>query len=197
MKYIFIGDVHGNLNNCLNVSTANPTSTIVQIGDYGVGFIPFDVFLRLPENFKFFPGNHDQRQLCHKLPHCLGDYGEVNNHFFFVSGADSIDKRNRIEGVSWWDDEELTYKQAEDCLVKWEKSKVDVLVTHDAPQSFVEKYMLMYDRCLTRDLIQTMIEVRKPNILISGHHHKKIRLTHNDILWVSLGIDEQLSLDIF
>ena len=196
MKFIFLGDVHGNLNHCLKLSETNPDATIVQVGDFGVGFIPQDIFYRLPANFKFFPGNHDCRVLCHQLPHCLGDYGEVDGKFFFVSGADSIDRANRIEGVSWWPDEQLTYKQSEDCLYKWGTSICDILVAHDCPQSFAESYKLIYDKTLTRNLLQMMIELKKPKIFIHGHHHKKLRHTFNGIQVVELGIDEPYPIDI-
>jgi len=196
MKFIFLGDVHGNLIRCLNVAESNPDSTIVQIGDFGIGFLPIDVFLRLPKNFKFFVGNHDKRQEAKTLPHCLGDYGEAYEKFFFVSGADSIDKDMRIEGVSWWPDEELTYKQAEDCLDKWENSKVEVLVSHDCPQSIAEKYLLVYDKSLTRNLLQKMIDIRKPKLLVYGHHHQSKRVNFNDIDVKELGIDETFSVDI-
>jgi calcineurin-like phosphoesterase family protein len=196
MKFCFLGDVHSNLIRCLNLTEAYPDTTVVQIGDLGVGFVPLDVFYRLPKNFYFFPGNHDCRKLSYTLPHCLGAYGEVFGKFFFVSGADSIDKERRIEGVSWWSDEELTYREAEDCLVKWEESTVDVLVTHDLPQSFAEGYKLIYDRTLTRDLLQKMIEVRKPKLLIHGHHHRSKRHEFNGVQVVELGIDEPYFIDL-
>lgn len=196
MKFIFLGDVHANLNHCLKLSEANADATIIQVGDLGVGFIPLDVFYRLPSNFKFFPGNHDCRKMCHQLPHFIGDYGEYEGKFFFVSGADSIDKDGRIEGVSWWPDEELTYKQAEDCLAKWEKSKLDILVSHDLPQSFAEGYKLIYDRTLTRDLLQRMIDVRKPSLIITGHHHRSGYRIHDKIRWKELQIDESFEIDI-
>lgn len=196
MKFVFLGDVHNNLNHCYNVCQANLDSTIVQVGDYGVGFVPLDVLRRMSSNFKFFVGNHDHRELAKTLPHCLGDYGEYEGKFFFVSGANSIDRDQRIEGVSWWPDEELSYAQAEDCLEKWDASKVDVLVAHDVPQSFAEGYMLIYDKALTRNLLQSMIEVRKPKLFIHGHHHKSNQLTFNGIKVVSLGIKECFSIDI-
>jgi hypothetical protein len=194
MKFVFLGDVHANLNHCLNVSNNNPDATIIQIGDLGIGFVPLDVFCRLPSNFKFFPGNHDCRKLCGQLPHFMGDYGEYGDKFFFVSGANSIDKDRRIENVSWWADEELTYNQAEDCLAKWETSKLDILVSHDIPQSFAEGYKLIYDRTLTRNLLQKMIEVRKPSMIITGHHHRSGYIIHDKIRWKELGIDESCVL---
>lgn len=197
MKFVFLGDVHGDLARCVDVCKANQDATIIQVGDLGVGFdIPLDVFLGLPENFRFFPGNHDCRDLCRLLPHCLSDYGEAYGKFFFVSGAESIDKTNRIEGKSWWRNEELTYEQASDCLDKWASSKLDILVSHDCPQSFVEGYKLIYDRCLTRNLLQRMIEVREPRLVIYGHHHRSKFIEFNRIMVKELGIGESFTIDI-
>lgn len=198
MNFIFLGDVHGNINRCIEVATYNVDSKIIQIGDLGIGFIPNDILATyLPTNFHFFVGNHDNREKAKELPHCLGDYGEAfKGKFFFVSGANSIDRHHRIEGVSWWPDEELSYKQAEDCLNKWENSKCDILVSHDVPQSFAESYMLIYDTCITRTLLERMIEIRKPKMVIYGHHHRSKHFIFKKIDVHGLGIDETFSLDI-
>lgn len=196
MKFVFLGDIHGNLNHALNVCNQYKDDTVVAIGDVGVGFIPIDVFYRLPANFKFFVGNHDKRELAKTLPHCLGDYGVYEDKFFFVSGADSIDKDTRIEGVSWWPDEELTHQQCYACMDLWEKSKVDVLASHDCPQSFAEAYKLIYDKSRTRNLLQSMIEIRKPKMIIHGHHHRKLRHMFQGIQVIELFIDECYELDI-
>ena len=201
MKFIFLGDVHANISLCKQLAVKNPDKTIVQLGDLGIGFhkgnLPtFKNYLDLPDNFKFFPGNHDDRNACHKLPHCLGDYGEYLDKFFFVSGADSIDKPYRIENISWWRNEELSLKQQEDCLIKWTNSRIDTLVAHDIPQSFAEAYELIYDISATRNLLEVMIDIRKPKLLISGHHHSSKSLIHDDIEWHSLDIDETYSIDL-
>ncbi len=196
MKFIFLGDVHGNINHCINICNTNPDATIVQVGDFGVGFIPMDILMNMPKNFKFFAGNHDCRRLCHFLPSNLGDYGEAFDRFFFVSGADSIDKPYRTEGIDWWNDEELTQTQAGWCLNQWRDSSVNVLVSHDLPQSFAEGYKSIYDKTLTRNLLQSMIDCRKPNMIIYGHHHRSQRMVYNGIKVMELGIDEPLLLEL-
>ncbi len=196
MKFVFLGDVHAHVNRCIDISKTYSDSTVIQIGDLGVGWFHNDAWNHFPSNFRFFVGNHDNRTEANTLPHCLGDYGTYMDKFFFVSGANSVDKARRIEGVNWWPNEELTYQQANDCLRQWEKSKVDVLVSHDCPQSFAEKYMLIYDKSLTRNLLQAMIEIRKPAMIISGHHHKMNRSKCDGIDWKELGIDEAFSIDI-
>ena len=128
MKFTILGDVHGDRARCNRVHQKAqkkfPGSEVIQIGDLGVGFPKYKRRARsglyineptgeidtedykLPPTFKFFPGNHDNRKECHKLPNCLGDFGEYKG-MFFVSGASSIDRAFRTEGLDWWDDEEL------------------------------------------------------------------------------------------
>jgi hypothetical protein len=192
MKFIFLGDVHCNIQHCINVAKKNPDSKIIQVGDFGVGFVPTNYLqANLPENFYFFVGNHDNRQEAKNLEYNLGDFGEAFKKFFFVSGAESYDKENRIMGVNWWPDEQLTYKQADKCLVKWIKSKCKVLVAHDCPQSLVN-----FERSLTRNLLQAMVDARKPELIIHGHHHFSRKIDIDGITVKSLAIDETYDVDI-
>lgn len=196
MKFVFIGDVHGNVPHCVSVCKANRDASVIQIGDFGVGFLHPKKFVNLPSNFWFFCGNHDCRKDARHIDNALADFGEFNESFFYVSGADSIDKDMRIEGVSWWPDEELSYQQASNCLFLWEHSKVKVLVSHDCPQSFAEKYKLIYNRSLTRDLLQKMIETRPPELIITGHHHVSKDIYVDGIRWKELSENEVFTIDL-
>lgn len=194
MKIIILSDVHGNILHCQDVALRNPSTPVIQLGDLGAGFVPREVIENLPPNFFFFPGNHDNRKIAVTMKNCLGHYGHGNN-FFFVSGADSKDKDRRTEGVNWWPDEELTYEQGQQCIDEWTKSKSQVIISHDAPQRLVEAFFLIYDRSRTRQILDAMIEARKPKLIISGHHHKPLRTEHNGIKFVVLKIDETYELD--
>jgi hypothetical protein len=167
----------------------------LQLGDLGIGFLRTE-FVRenTPKNFRFFVGNHDNRSVANTLPACLGDFGEFED-IFFVSGARSVDRFNRIEGKSWWPDEELSYGQASACLDAWEASDKDIIVSHDTTQSFVEKFMLIYDQSITRSLLQRMIEVRKPKMVIFGHHHRRYEIDHDGIQYRGLVINGTFVLD--
>ena len=189
MKLIALSDVHGNVRRCRDVANKNPDRIIIQIGDLGVGFMPREIIESLPSNFYFFCGNHDNRTEANSLRNCIGDFGEMNG-FFFVSGADSIDKEDRIENVNWWANEELNYEQASQCLEKWEKSKCQILLSHDLPQRAMEAAFGYKEKCLTRNLLQSMIDARKPSMIIYGHHHKHKRFRGEGIEYVGLGIDE-------
>lgn len=202
MKIIVLSDVHGNILRCQDVALRNPGVSIVQLGDLGVGFVPREVIENLPPNFYFFPGNHDNRKISMTLKNCLGHYGERSyspwgiDPFFFVSGADSKDKAVRTEGVNWWPDEELTYEQGQKCIDEWTKSKAEVIISHDLPQRIAEAFYLIYDRSRTRQILDAMIEARRPRVVIFGHHHRPFSKHHEGVEYLCLKIDETITLDI-
>jgi predicted phosphodiesterase len=201
-KIIVLSDVHGNILRCQDVALRNPTSTVVQLGDLGVGFVPREVIENLPHNFVFFPGNHDNRKIAVTLRNCLGHFGDCTNtfgfhpSFFFVSGADSKDKNVRTEGLNWWPDEELTYEQGYRCIDKWINCQSQVIISHDLPQRIAETYYQIYDRSRTRQILDAMIEARKPKLVIYGHHHKPFHIIHEGTEFIGLKIDEAIMLDI-
>jgi predicted phosphodiesterase len=205
MKLIVLGDVHGNILRCQDVALRNPNTYVLQLGDLGVGFVPREVIEKLPTNFLFFPGNHDNRKISVTLPSCLGHFGEcfityhdgkATANAFYVSGADSKDKDMRIEGINWWPDEELTYEQGQECIDKWKSSDAQVIISHDLPQRIAEKFYLIYDKSRTRQILDSMITVRKPKLVVYGHHHKPVRVTHEGVDYIGLKIDETITLDI-
>jgi len=205
---IILGDVHGDIETCRKLAKENPKQTIVQLGDLGIGFkVPviighksrwegkpvWQAALSLPANFRFFVGNHDNRDLASDMANCLGDFGEFKK-IFFVSGADSMDKNQRVEGVSWWRNEELTTGQANKCLDLWLQSKAKILVAHDCPQQAAEGTMLIYDRCITRDLLREMVNRRQPELVIFGHHHKSMRFKIDGVQYICLAVGEHIKI---
>jgi len=195
LKIIILSDVHGNIRHIEKLCRKYKKRPILQLGDLGVGFIPRAVVEELPANFYFFPGNHDNRSEAITYKNCVGHYGDWKG-IFFVSGADSIDKEWRIEGVSWWADEELTYQQGQDCINQWEASKSEVIISHDCPQFIAENFKLIYDRSITRNLLDSMVFVRKPRLVIFGHHHRPFLQEFKGTEFRGLGIDEHITLDI-
>jgi predicted phosphodiesterase len=195
MKYVVLGDVHGNLRRCDDVARRNSDKLVIQIGDLGVGFMPINLFDKLPRNFRFFCGNHDCRTLAHKLKAHLGDFGEFHD-VFYISGADSIDRGLRTEGIDWWPDEELTYAQGQKAIEQWAASKAKILLSHDLPQSLAESHYLIYDRSRTRTILQAAIEARKPEMVVYGHHHKSFRTLKDGVTYVGLAIDEAFEFQV-
>lgn len=194
-KKIVLGDTHGDIQIVSKLAIENPDKTIIQIGDFGIGFMPISSILYIEQfnNIKFIAGNHDNRKFAKSIPNYLGDFGEFEDTFF-VSGADSIDKNRRVEGVSWWNYEELNHQECNECIDAYKKSKTDIILAHDLPQSFVESYLLIYDATTTRRLLDELIKIRKPKLFISGHWHRSMNVTHKDIQFRVLDINEPYEL---
>ena len=201
MKIIVLSDVHGNILRCQDIALRNPDVPIIQLGDLGVGWVPSEIIENLPPNFRFFPGNHDNRSRAVTLWNCLGHFGAWGSiydgqGFFFVSGADSKDKAVRTEGVNWWPDEELTYEQGQKCIDEWASCKAEVIISHDLPQRIAEAFYLIYDRSRTRQILDAMIDARPPKLVVFGHHHRPFHQFHKGIEYRGLKIDETITLDI-
>jgi hypothetical protein len=169
---IILGDIHGEHERAFKLARKNPKDTIIQLGDFGLGFKEFPPF---PDNLSFIRGNHDSPEACHKHPKYLGDYGFKyvdGQEVFFLSGADSIDKNQRIEGVSWWRNEQLSYRELQDAIDLYECVKPKHVISHDGPQSIVEKMFGVYGSTQTRTALQLMLEAHKPELWYFGHWHR-------------------------
>ena len=150
MKNIgYIGDVHGNFNHIIwwLKQGHHKKITLIQVGDFGIGFKPVaeDLVLKLlnqelekreslllvirgnHDNPDYFDGNHD-----YEFIKFLPDYTEMEidglNHLF-IGGAVSIDRCLRVKNVDYWENEKFI------CDLEKVKSmkNIDIVVTHSAP----------------------------------------------------------------
>ena len=111
----------------------------------------------------FLDGNHENFDRLHLLPTMkqwgghmgvlrIGDgevyhlrRGEVFNFngikIFIMGGAQSIDRGNRLEGISWWKEELHTHKEIDNALENLEKVnfEVDYILTHTCPTPIIQK----------------------------------------------------------
>lgn len=172
----FIGDVHCKFNKYMDIISSMDES--IQVGDFGIGFheIPYPESYNL--NHKFIRGNHDNPTVCRNHPNFIKD-GELYKDIFCVGGAFSVDYRKRNNGIDWWEDEEVSYSEASVILETYENIKPLIVVTHDCPEIIMEE---VYNKTKTRQLLNAMFEVHKPDVWIFGHHHisieKKINKTY-------------------
>jgi predicted phosphodiesterase len=177
-----IGDVHGKVMPYLDI-VQNAEYT-VQLGDLGFK----DTYKAITKhakirsinmlNHKFVPGNHDD---YYNLPeYSLGHYGPriINGvKFFIVRGARSVDQYNRIQGVSWWPNEELNHVQQNECYDLWVKEKPEIVITHDCPN---QMYMYVLNNSAkqygsaTSKFLSALFEMHKPKLWLFGHHHHSI-----------------------
>ena len=179
---IIIGDVHGHFQMFDMLVRKFTGEQIIQVGDLGIGFGP------LPDqtwanNVNFIRGNHDNPERCREYESYQGDYGyDASGNFFWVAGAFSMDRDLRIEGISWWADEELSYSELGNVIDLYEFIKPDYVLTHEAPAKagkcllyglkgsyFAEKNSSTDSR--TAQALQNMLDIHQPKEWVFGHYH--------------------------
>ncbi len=195
----FIGDVHGYWGEYRKGVLGHLVKDYsIQVGDMGLGFPGFEK--TDPHNFGeknfFIRGNHDNPDICRKHQNYLGDWGnrEIDNKkLFIVSGAWSIDKNSRIPGVSWWDEEELSYYTfMNDVIPTYAKTKPEIVVSHDCPSIMRSCLMshhslLETSKSVTVAALDEMFNIWCPKLWVYGHHHVGLKKQMSKTLFVSLG----------
>jgi len=198
-----IGDVHGDIAAYRHVVEKAECS--IQVGDMGFKCHYEKLSAVDPERHKFIPGNHDDYD---NLPRhaILGDHGIArigDFRFFFVRGAESVDKAVRTLGMDWWMEEEISYQQGLRLFDAWEETSADIVITHDAPSSIASglvddriflgdpptslDHHFQFKPSRTNEILQQMLEIRQPKLWIFGHWHVD-RIVHSTpTTFISLG----------
>jgi hypothetical protein len=113
----------------------------------------------------------------------LGDYGFLPEYsLFYLAGAFSIDRDFRIEGQSWWRDEELSYRELEKAADLYSLMKPKYVLSHEAPAkagetllyNLIGPYFAMKGGCTqspTAQMLQVMLENHQPEKWVFGHYH--------------------------
>lgn len=172
----FIGDIHGNLK---QYYSRIDCSESIQVGDFGIGFVPNlieNFSLQLNGNHRFIRGNHDNPNICKNYHGYIpdGTIETINNTtLMYIGGASSIDKKWRIEGVTWWKNEELSYKEFDKMIDLYSTNKPSIMVTHECPEMLVHtiKPYAKSEHSITRNAFNQMYEIHQPDIWIFGHWH--------------------------
>lgn len=197
---MFLGDTHGSLGWQKNVIIPHAVTCgvdlILQLGDHGHWWPGSDTDQRLEHVLAdagieewFIDGNHDnhprlQRAAkragdgpCYLRPHIRylrrGERFELDGlRFLALGGAYSIDQKYRIEGHSWWREEQITYA---DALRAIEGGRCDVILTHDKPlHSRPTWNRKAFPECLpNQKLVQEVIEETRPKWCFHGHLHHR------------------------
>jgi hypothetical protein len=193
---ILIGDIHGKVGRykaLLNkLKYRFPGESSIQLGDFGIGFpelrrdgkakIPYVVEQApvLPGGSWFFRGNHDNPAVCRTSPNYLGDFGyrqfDGLYNAFFAGGAWSTDGDWRVQGVSWWPDEQLTSSQMNEAFDLYVKVKPELVLTHDCPLIAAESLMSRHSktrggRTSTAVFLNALYEEHQPAQWFFGHWH--------------------------
>lgn len=135
----FIGDVHGKTVEYGKILRNLPIGEkSLQVGDMGLGFkgvkLPAQDGQKYPVTHKFIRGNHDNPVECRNHSNYAGDFGYWKpEELFFLGGAWSIDQKWRVEGKTWWRDEELDMVELGQATMLYNVVKPRIVATHEAP----------------------------------------------------------------
>jgi hypothetical protein len=197
----YIGDVHGKFSQYKNILKLGvPT---IQLGDMGVGFRhcggprdgefsanpPYDAMIE--GGHRFIRGNHDNPSVCRNHTQCIKD-GTVEGDVMYIGGALSIDREWRIEGYSWWADEELSQSELYAMMDIYEAAKPRIVVTHDCPEWVALTMEAMFHRgkldisSRTRQAFDAMYGLHQPEVWCFGHWHHSFDEVINKTRFVCL-----------
>jgi hypothetical protein len=149
----------------------------IQLGDFGL-FNKADLrsVENIPLSHTFIRGNHDNPEICTKVPNYLGDFGfyDEEKTIFFVSGAYSVDQSMRIPFVEWWPDEELSAQQMNDVMSLIRKHRPTTILSHAAPQSLIPHVVSTSytNTSPTERLFEDIFQQYPPDLWVAAHYHQ-------------------------
>lgn len=185
----FIGDTHAKWEQYLPLTEGVDS---VQVGDFGIGFRPVP---DLNPRARFIRGNHDNPEMARAHPNWIAD-GTVENDIMYIGGALSIDQAHRVEGVSWWRDEELSIAEWNRIINIANFTKPRVIVTHDCPESVIpDLFTNALPVCsITQQALDIILEQNAPDIWIFGHWHYSKDVTIGKTRFICLNECEYIDL---
>jgi hypothetical protein len=116
-----------------------------------------------------------------------------------LGGGVSLDRVARVQGETWWPQEEIQPEQAKDAI---SGGPADVMVTHDCPSSLTHRFppppswwdpgdLARSDA--HRNLLQTVVDGVRPGHLIHGHLHlsyaRTVEMSHGPVQVTGLDAD--------
>lgn len=216
-----LGDTHGNLNPIKKLLSENTKEgdTIIQLGDFGIGFVHEEKLKSLGEKLKSqgvycyaVRGNHDN-----PIPFQEGrNWGNLQllpdnsvlqieeKSILFLGGAISVDRHFRTLGVDYWSNERFSLNK------KYLKNLrgIDMIMAHSCPNKvqpkptkspFIDKFAerdpnLYSDLIEDGELINEAFEIMSQNNKIKnwyfGHWHVHHLQEYQGCEFRCLDIDE-------
>lgn len=176
----FIGDVHAKFHRLVQVMDETEADVYVQVGDFGLW--PDRVVPPLPGTLYMVEGNHEYYPYLAGIespteirPGLIyvprGTVLELDGRRIgFLGGADSPDRAQRIEGVSWFREETISY---EDMLRFPADAAIDVLVTHTPPAFVVRQMLGRIDVDPSARAVEAVWDGLGRPRLVCGHMHER------------------------
>lgn len=117
-----------------------------------------------------------------------GEIYTINNKsFLFINGADSTDKEFRVEGKSWWPQEQITTVDISHAFYNLEKHKfcVDYIISHTGGSEVCKQ--LGFTPTISDKRLDKVLDTTTYNTHYLGHYHLnqlcgKSRILYNDII---------------
>lgn len=207
MMIAVLGDCHGWWTD-MQILIANLKADIVlQVGDFGYfprhpGYDPRER-IESPVPIHFCDGNHED----HERLVALRKDGERTAHevaqnvfwqdrgstltlpdgrvVLFLGGADSIDKRLRTEGDSWFPGEQITDAD----MQALPDVKVDIVVSHTCPNEILMSEVVCPEalvRDTARERLDEVLVRYQPAQWFFGHWHRPMRGVTHGCAWEGL-----------
>jgi hypothetical protein len=131
-----------------------------------------------PDKHKILMGNHDYIPYVNSHKASLGDWAWLEEEgIFLVRGALSIDKHLRTEGLDYFSDEELTYKQLEELIDIYIDKKPEIVITHEGPKQATSFFNYTRNhKSVTDQFLTSCFMFHQPKKWLFGHHHKNLNI---------------------
>lgn len=192
-KLVFLGDTHGRFEDMHKQMLANPQADMfIQVGDMGAfwnGETAGKNLNNLDRPVHFIAGNHDNYEFFLDKKRMEDAYWPNNLSYIprpfrweepisinFFGGAESIDKAQRLDRISYWKEEIPSYKEYNDFA---NLPASDIIVTHTAPTSVVAKACPFKVNDPVSKNLDTIWEQMgyQPKLWLFGHFHMPLDVT--------------------
>lgn len=194
-----IGDVHGKYDRYLKI--AGERDHTVQIGDLGFRYGCLENLD--PGSHKIVAGNHDNYDSITNYPHYLGDWGFHTlggTEFFFLRGAYSIDRDQRIIGIDWWSEEEIKIESFMEARAAYRERAPRIVLTHTCPETMSPAFLEPRNAhrvhvTKTGWMLDELFNAHRPELWIFGHFHVSRSVTERGTKFVCLNELETLDVE--
>lgn len=210
-RLAFAGDWHMNptwARRVIRYAHQQGAEVIVQLGDFGYTYskeyldVIEEELARAEMTLYFVDGNHEDfphlygypvhqlgfRPVTDRVAHLprgyLWEWGGVR--FLAMGGGYSVDRKHRVQGLSWWPEETITPRQVNEAATL---GPVDVLISHDCPAGVLIPGIDDPDRVLPawldpaevarstehRGRLRDLVDQVRPKVVWHGHYHVRHR----------------------
>lgn len=198
MKILFIGDVHGAIQEYLDLlqKAHLKHDESFQVGDLGYKTVYEKWALKSPESAHVLRGNHDYPFQHPRV--FLKDFSKEyhGTRLFGIPGARSIDRNLLTPGITYFEDEQLSYAEMLNAVDNYTQYAPHIMISHDCPTEIRSDYFNVHpngrtlngdsNKTITDAALQQCFETHQPDIWLFGHHHKKLDVVVNGTRFICL-----------